>query len=104
MLSQWPGLEGKTAFTYVTWSPDEKMLAIGSDDKTIRLWDIATKQVHANVKADSSLMVKGIIVRDVLSKALEQSQGQGSRNDTSQDWRLYNILWYRISSITLKTR
>ncbi len=39
-------LEGHLAgISTIAWSPDSKTLASGSDDKSIRLWDVATVRV-----------------------------------------------------------
>ena len=33
------------AFNGVTWSPDSRMIAIGSSDSNIRLWDIESSEL-----------------------------------------------------------
>ena len=35
----------KNAFYSVTWSPDSRMIATGSSDNNIRLWDIASGEL-----------------------------------------------------------
>lgn len=36
----------------------------------------------------------GLLVRELLKKAFEHMKPVGLRNDTDQEWKLYNILWY----------
>jgi COMPASS component SWD3 len=43
-------MEGHLAgISTISWSPDSRFIASGSDDKTIRLWDIATGKQHPRV-------------------------------------------------------
>lgn len=37
---------------------------------------------------------RGLLVRELLKKAFEQLKPGDLRNDTDQEWRPYNILWY----------
>jgi hypothetical protein len=45
---------------------------------------------------------KGLLVRKLLNEALERMHGNGIRQDTASDWRLYNILYYRYFKYRLK--
>ncbi len=45
---------------------------------------------------------KGVVIREVLSEALERLRGSGIRMDSSPEWRLYNILYYRYFKYHLK--
>ncbi|KAK4697792.1 COMPASS component SWD3, partial [Lecanoromycetidae sp. Uapishka_2] len=49
-------LEGHLAgISTIAWSPDSKTLASGSDDKSIRLWDVSTGKTHPHpLQAHSS--------------------------------------------------
>ena len=38
---------------------------------------------------------RGMLVRDLLRKAFEQTRPGDIRNDSALEWRLYNIFWYR---------
>jgi hypothetical protein len=38
---------------------------------------------------------RGMLVRDLLKKAFEQTRPGDIRNDSALEWRLYNIFWYR---------
>jgi hypothetical protein len=37
---------------------------------------------------------RGLLVLDLLKKALEHMKPEGLRNDSALEWRQYNILWY----------
>ena len=52
--------------------------------------------------ASLSAIERGRVIREVLGTAHEQLRGNGIRTDTSLEWRLYNILYYRYFKRHLK--
>jgi hypothetical protein len=49
-----------------------------------------------------STLERGKVVREVLNEALKRLEGQGSRSDAAEDWKRYNILYYRCFKHHLK--
>ena len=48
----------------VAFTSDGKTLASGSDDKTVKLWDVATGQERATLKGHTvPVLVRGVHVR-----------------------------------------
>src|SRR5438067_1613209 len=52
-------LKGHTRVVYsVAYSPDGKTLASGSDDRTIKLWDVATGKEQATLRGHKDAVLK----------------------------------------------
>jgi hypothetical protein len=58
--------------------------------------------VSQNFNSDTGFAQKGTAIHNVLKEAHERMRGGGIRTDTSFDWRLYNILYYRYFRYHLK--
>src|SRR5258708_10261472 len=58
-------LKGHSALVYsVAFSPDGKMLASGSEDKTIKLWDVTTGKERATLKGHTGRVMSVVFTPD----------------------------------------
>jgi hypothetical protein len=72
--------------------------ALGESDlKHLKIVTIRTKNGDA-----LSPVERGRAVREVLHEAFERLRGNGIRSDSEEEWRLYNILYYRYFKHRLK--
>src|SRR5262245_15487417 len=68
------------AFNSVTWSPDSRMIATGSDDSNIRLWDIAGGELARTLEGHQGL------VRSVAWSGDGQWLASGAQDGTVRLW------------------
>ena len=76
----WHGGRHKRHVASITFSPDNKMLASGSSDNTIRLWNTATGQLE-NILTDHRDEVNSVIFTPDSSTLMS-----GSRDKTIRVW------------------
>ena len=79
-------LEGHTGDVLsVTYSPDGKQIASGSDDKSIRIWDTASGQTVQTLKGHTAL------VRSVVSSPDGKQIASGSYDNTIRIWDVSDV-------------
>jgi Novel STAND NTPase 2 len=62
-------------------------------EANLRLMKAVTRRL--NGYAFPSIVEKGVVIREVLYEAFERLRSGTTRNDSSLEWRFYNILYYR---------
>lgn len=83
----------------------EEVLNDIDDLKTLGESDLRhleTVAQYLNNNGSSSVIERGVAVRNVLTEAFERLQGVGMRSDTAPGWEFYNILYYRYFKYHLK--
>ncbi len=60
-----------------------------------QLSKLQTISAQMDASGESPANKRGILVRDLLRKAIEQMKPGDVRNDLATEWRHYNIFWYR---------
>lgn len=69
-------------------------------DSNLRLMKVVSQRLQTNLSP--TVVDRGVLIRNVLNEAFETLQGTGSRNDSADDWKLYNLLYYRYFKYHLK--
>lgn len=72
--------------------------ALGETD--LRLLKIVSHRLRSDMVP--SAVERGMAIRGILNEALDRLRGPGVRTDSTPEWRLYNILYYRFYRHHLK--